>query len=168
MKCYWRRLNNEDGIVLGVSLIMLGIFTVLGLSSIIFTTTELQIASNEQFHKMAFYGAEAARGYVPNNIQLYGIRNITVDQGLNFPNIGNADEKQSLNSNQAFNGNVTYIGAIEPPRGSGVSTTPVSKARTCWVRRANLALSSVGMEKGSSHAQVNMDCTPPRTLASAS
>jgi hypothetical protein len=123
MKRVMRRLKNEDGVVLGVSLIMLGIFTVLGISSIIFTTTELQIASNEQFHKMAFYGAEAGRGYVPNNIQLYGVDNITEDYGLYFPNTANADEKQALNSNQAFNGDVTYIGGIEPPRGSGFEVT---------------------------------------------
>jgi hypothetical protein len=114
-----RRLNNEEGIVLGITLIMLAIFTVLGISGIMFTTTELQIASNEQFHKLAFYGAEAARGYVLQNTDLYGIDNVTENAGLNFPNNDNASEKQSLNSTQSFNGEVTYLRPSAPPRGSG-------------------------------------------------
>jgi hypothetical protein len=131
MMWFMRRLKNEEGIVLGISLIMLGIFTVLGISSIIFTTTEMQIASNDQFYKLAFYGAEAARGYVPQDTDLYGIYNITEDEGLSFPNTGDASEKQSLNSTQAFNGEVTYTGPSAPPRGSGfeVSTFQAHRYR---------------------------------------
>jgi hypothetical protein len=119
MMRFVRRLNNEEGIVLAITLIMLAIFTVLGISGVIFTTTELQIASNEQFHKLAFYGAEAARGYVPQNTDLYGIDNVTENVGLNFPNNDDANEKQSLSSTQAFNGEVTYLRSSAPPRGSG-------------------------------------------------
>ena len=119
MMWFIRRLKNEEGMVLAVSLMLLAIFTVLGVSGILFTTTEMQIATNEQFHKMAFYGAEAARGYVPNNTDLYGSDNITKNAGLNFPNNDDASEKQSLSSHQSFNGEVMYIGASEPPRGSG-------------------------------------------------
>ena len=114
-----RCLRNEDGLILGITLIMLGIFTILGLSAIIFTTTEMQVASNDQFHKIAFYGAEAARGYVPKNVELYGIANVIEDEGLSFPNTTDASEKQSLSSHQSFNGMVQYNGDSAPPRGSG-------------------------------------------------
>lgn len=119
MRWFVRKLKNEEGLVLGVSLMLLAIFTVLGISTLIFATTEMQIAANEQFHKMAFYSAEAARGYVPKNTDLYGSDNIIENIGLNFPNDDDATEKQSLSSNQSFNGEVIYIGASEPPRGSG-------------------------------------------------
>ena len=114
-----RCLRNEDGLILGITLIILGIFTILGLSAIIFTTTEMQVASNDQFHKIAFYGAEAARGYVPKNVELYGIANVIEDEGLSFPNTTDASEKQSLSSHQSFNGMVQYNGDSAPPRGSG-------------------------------------------------
>ena len=55
----------------------------------------------------------------------------------------------------------------DPPRGSTVRTTPVSWARICCVRSARVVLSSVGSANGSSHAAVNIDCTPPSTAAIA-
>jgi len=119
MKQFERFLKNEDGLILGITLIILGIFTILGLSAIIFTTTEMQVASNEQFHKIAFYGAEAARGYVPKNVELYGSANVIEDQGLSFPNTTDASVKQSLSPHQSFNGVVQYNGDSAPPRGSG-------------------------------------------------
>jgi hypothetical protein len=119
MKWFSRCLNNEDGIILGITLLILGIFTILGLSAIIFTTTEVQVATNEKFHKIAFYGAEAGRGYVPKNVELYGMGNIIENQGLSFPDTGDAAVKQSLSSHQSFNGEVQYNGGSAPPRGSG-------------------------------------------------
>lgn len=112
-------LSNEDGLILGITMIILGIFTMLGLSAIIFTTTEMQVATNEKFHKIAFYGAEAARGYVPKNMELYGIRNIIENENLSFPNTTDASVVQPLSSHQSFNGNVQYNGDSAPPRGSG-------------------------------------------------
>lgn len=114
-----KRLTNEDGLILGITLIILGIFTILGISAIVFSTTEMQVAANEKFHKIAFYGAEAGRGYVPQNTDLYGVDNITVDEGLSFPNVTDAAEKQALSSFQSFNGEVQYSGSSAPPRGSG-------------------------------------------------
>ena len=112
-------LRNEDGLVLGITMIILGIFTILGLSAAIFTSTEMQVAANEKFHKIAFYGAEAGRGYVPRNVDLYGVNNIVEDQGLSFPNTDDASERKSLSSYQSFNGEVRYNGDSAPPRGSG-------------------------------------------------
>ena len=112
-------LRNEDGLILAITLIILGIFTILGISAIVFTTTEMQVASNDQFHKIAFYGAEAARGYVPKNVELYGMANVIEDESLTFPDTADASVKQPLSSHQAFNGEVQYNGDSAPPRGSG-------------------------------------------------
>jgi hypothetical protein len=70
------RLHDEKGLVLAITMIILGIFTILGASAIVFSTTEMQVAANEKFYKIAFYGAEAGRGYVPKNTDLYGMDNI--------------------------------------------------------------------------------------------
>lgn len=113
------RLLNEDGLVLAITLIILGIFTILGTSAIVFSTTEMQVAANEKFYKIAFYGAEAGRGYVPKHTDLYGMDNIIEEEGLYFPNNDDESEKQSLSSYQSFNGEVQYNGSAAPPRGSG-------------------------------------------------
>ena len=119
MRRFKQCLRNEDGLILGITLIILGIFTILGLSAIIFTTTEMEVATNEEFHKIAFYGAEAARGYVPKKVELYGNANVIEDQGISFPNTTDASVKQYLSSHQSFNGEVQYDGGSTPPRGSG-------------------------------------------------
>jgi hypothetical protein len=81
----------------------------------------MHVAGNEKSYKLAFYSAEAARGYVAASPALYGPNNITVGGRLYFPNNGNPSEKYSLGTSpsQSFNGDVEYIGATPPPRGSG-------------------------------------------------
>jgi len=112
-------LNNEAGIVTGMMLFMLAIFTVLGVSAIMISITEVQLASNDQFFKIAFYGAEAARGYVPQNTDLYGVDNIIEDGSLTFPDINDDSVRKSIGSQQEFNGEVMFNGSSAPPRGSG-------------------------------------------------
>lgn len=112
-------LNNEAGIVTGMMLFMLAIFTVLGVSAIMISITEVQLASNDQFFKIAFYGAEAARGYVPQNTDLYGVDNIIEDESLTFPDINDGSVRRSIASQQEFNGEVMFNGSSAPPRGSG-------------------------------------------------
>ena len=111
--------KNEAGFVTGMMLFMLAIFTVLGVSAIVISINEMQLASNDHFFKIAFYGAEAARGYVPRNTDLYGADNITQDQVITFPDTGDVTVRQSIGSNQEFNGDVMFNGSSLPPRGSG-------------------------------------------------
>jgi len=113
------QLGNERGFILGITMLILGIFTVLAVSMTVFCTTELQIASNDKFYKIAFYGAEAGRSYVPENSFLYGVDNIDKDVALNFPNNDAPSETQAMGPHQAFNGTVQYLGPSTPPRGSG-------------------------------------------------
>ena len=126
--------KKEDGFVTGMMLFILAIFTIVGVSAIMMSLTERKIASNDQFSKIAFYGAEAARGYVPIHSDLYGADNITEDSALNFPNNDDIAEKTSLGPYQQFNGAVMFLGSSVPPRGSGfeVGTFRAHKYRmTC-------------------------------------
>jgi len=113
------QMKNQGGFVTGMMLFMLAIFTVVGVFASMMSMTERQIAANDQFLKTAFYGAEAARGYVPIHADLYGVDNIIENSGLNFPNNDDTAEKTSLGPYQQFNGDVMYIGSMVPPRGSG-------------------------------------------------
>jgi hypothetical protein len=111
--------NNEKGSVLLVALIMLALLSLIGVAATRTTSTELQIAGNEKFQKIAFYTADAARGYVAMTPSLYGGDNIEVGQGLNFPNDADPSERFDLGNSQEFNGDVVYIGSFNAPRGSG-------------------------------------------------
>ena len=57
--------------------------------------------------------------------------------------------------------------AYEPPTGSTVFATPLSCRMICCVRRAIVALSSVGSASASSLPLQCSDCVPPSTAASA-
>jgi hypothetical protein len=54
-----RVLRNEDGSALIVTLLVLAILTLIGIGASNTTSTDIQIAANEKFHKMAFYHADA-------------------------------------------------------------------------------------------------------------
>ena len=112
-------IENENGAVLIVALLMLAIVTVIGIAATRTSETELQIVGNEVLHEIAFYAAEAGAAYVAENPQFYGVDNITVGGYLDFPNVDDPSEKQTLSSTQSFNGNVEYLGFSAPPRGSG-------------------------------------------------
>ena len=108
-------LNNEQGSVLIASLLTLALLTLIGIGAISTTTSDMHVSGNEKSYKLAFYAAEAARGYVAASPALYGPNNITVGGKVYLPN--NADD--SLGSTQNFSGDVEYIGSSAPPRGSG-------------------------------------------------
>lgn len=112
-------LSNEQGSVLIVSLLTLALLTLLGVAATTTTTSDMHVSGNEKSYKLAFYAAEAARGYVAASPALYGPNNITVGGKQYFPNNGDPSEEYSLGSSQSFNGEVEYIGATPPPRGSG-------------------------------------------------
>jgi Tfp pilus assembly protein PilX len=54
-----RILNNQDGSVLVLALILLVLLTLMGLSTINTSTTEVKIADNEKRHKIGLYAADA-------------------------------------------------------------------------------------------------------------
>ena len=112
-------INNENGFVIVIALIMLAIVTVIGIAATRTSETELQISGNEKLHKLSFYAAEAARGYVADDPSLYGGDNITEGVGIYFPNNADPSTTYDLDSTQSFKGDVEYTGFSAPPRGSG-------------------------------------------------
>ena len=119
MNKFFKQIHNEEGSAIVVTIIVLVVLTILGLSLTTTSVTEVQIASNDQFYKIAFMTAEAARGYVAGNQDLYGPDNITVNSGIDFPDDADPTQRLNMNSTQSFNGDVVYLVGQDPPRGSG-------------------------------------------------
>jgi len=111
--------ENEKGSVTVLAVVLLMLLTILGIAVTTTSSIEVQIAGNELRHKLAFYSAEAAKGWVIWNPDLYGSQNITAGAPLNFPNNADSLQTQTLNSNQSFNGSVEYGSPVGPHRGSG-------------------------------------------------
>ncbi|MBU1399363.1 MAG: pilus assembly PilX N-terminal domain-containing protein [Proteobacteria bacterium] len=118
MKKIISQLKNEEGSVIVVALIIMVLLLIMGISATNMSSIESQILRNTIIQKQTFYSAEAAREYVPPHTALYHGANVTVGAGINFPDNDAPDEKISIGS-QSFNGNVTYVGSSQPPRGSG-------------------------------------------------
>lgn len=118
-------LGNETGSTVVMAMMVLAVVTILGIFSINTSTTELAIARNDRLYTIAFYAAEAARGYVPPHTGLYGENNITPGGSLPFSSGTTGDFKLTAN-NSSFDGIVGYTGFSQAPRGSGYE---VSKFR---------------------------------------
>ena len=110
--------EDEKGSVTVLAVVLLMLLTLLGIAATTTSSIEVQIAGNELRHKLAFYSAEAAKGWVIWNPDLYGSDNIS-GAPLSFPNDAAPSEEQTLNSNQSFNGSVEYGSPGGLPRGSG-------------------------------------------------
>ncbi len=62
MKNLSRQLNNDRGSIMLMTLLILSLMTILGLSASKTTLFEMQISTNQTAYKQNFYGAEAAIG----------------------------------------------------------------------------------------------------------
>jgi len=129
-------LKNEDGSVLVIALIMMGLLILLGVSASTTTEIEIQIAGNERSHGIAFYAAETAGAYVAGSPELYGADNITVGGYIDFPDDGDASVRYALGS-ASFNGDVEYLGRFAG-RSSGDSAGQV------WHHRYKMRCSGYG------------------------
>jgi len=58
MKRRWCQINNSNGGVTIAALLILAVLTIIGISSISTSNIEVQIATNDKVHKMAFYAAD--------------------------------------------------------------------------------------------------------------
>jgi hypothetical protein len=120
-------LENKKGSASVIALILLALLTLLGIAVTTTSSIEVQIAGNELRQKLAFFSAEAAKGWVIWNPDLYGSENITPGTPNYFPNntdpyVPNTSSLPTpavLNSNQSFNGSVVYNSSGDLPRGSG-------------------------------------------------
>ncbi|MBW2643127.1 MAG: pilus assembly PilX N-terminal domain-containing protein [Deltaproteobacteria bacterium] len=126
--------ENEKGSITVLAVVLLMLLTLLGIAATTTSSIEVRIAGNELRHKLAFYSAEAAKGWVIWNPDLYGSQNITSGTKHLFPNYTdpyvpdtsnlsepNFPDPKALNpsTNQSFNGSVEYRSSEDPPRGSG-------------------------------------------------
>ncbi|MFC1859426.1 PilX N-terminal domain-containing pilus assembly protein [Thermodesulfobacteriota bacterium] len=127
MKAVEPIVRDEKGSVIIIALIVLVLLTIIGTSATDITSVELQISANDKFHKVAFYSAEAGRGYVAAKPDIYGPENITTGVSHYFPNdtdpyVANTTDPSvsyTLGVSQTFTGTVGYTGFSNPPRGSG-------------------------------------------------
>jgi hypothetical protein len=60
--------DNEGGFVLVAVLLIMVILVIIGVAGVNTSTTEVQIASNDQFHKIAFYNADSGIFVTPKLI----------------------------------------------------------------------------------------------------
>lgn len=117
-------LGNESGSTLIIALIILLVVTIVGISSINTSTTELAIARNERLHTIVFYAAEAARGYVPPKTDLYNDK-----EEKKFPNDPDDPDKYfplNPDNESSFKVKVNWKEAIQAPRGSGYEASKFS------------------------------------------
>ena len=113
------RLNNEDGYMIVVVLMILSILTVIATAGTNNSITERRSATNEQMHQISFYAADTGRTYVYKKSDLYHDDNITVGESLTFPDKDDPSAQYAVGSHEFFNGEVEYRGSGPPPRGSG-------------------------------------------------
>ncbi len=69
MKSKSNLLIKEEGSVLIVALLILVVLTIIGISATTTTEIEIQIAGNDQFHRIAFYGADSGIYSTPKLIR---------------------------------------------------------------------------------------------------
>jgi hypothetical protein len=113
------RLNNEEGYMIVVVLMILSILTVIATAGTNNSITEQRSATNEQINELSFYAADTGRVYVIEHVDLYHDDNITVGGSIAFPDNDNPSVSFSMDDLESFKGEVEYLGAGMTPRGSG-------------------------------------------------
>ena len=113
------KINNEDGYMIVVVLMILSILTVIATAGTNNSITEQRSATNEQIHELSFYAADTGRSYVIEHVDLYHDDNITEGNWIYFPDKDNSSVSYSMGSLESFKGRVEYIGSGLVPRGSG-------------------------------------------------
>ncbi len=63
---------NEEGMVLVMSIFMLALLSMIGVASMMTSTTEIDISANDKFHKIAFYNTESGMTVGTELIELMG------------------------------------------------------------------------------------------------
>ena len=113
--------TDKSGFAIVAVIMTLALITILGTMAIRTSMNEQRISTNEELYKMSFYSAEAARAHVVYNVDLYGSQNIQNESPVSFSynSIDSATKAIVSTSHQAYDGQVEYLWAMSPPRGSG-------------------------------------------------
>ena len=123
------KINNEDGYMIVVVLMILSILTVIATAGTNNAITEQRSATNEQIHELSFYAADTGKAYVIEHVDLYHDENITIGGFITFPDKDNPSLLFSMGSLESFKGEVEYIGSGLTPRGSGFEVGKFSSHR---------------------------------------
>lgn len=113
------QVNNEDGYIMVVVLMVLSVLTVIATAGTNNAITEQRSAANEQIYELSFYAADTGRTYVIEHSDLYHEDNVTVGESIAFPDNDNPAVQFSMGPLESFKGDVEYLGSAIPPRGSG-------------------------------------------------
>lgn len=82
---YFGRLQEEDGSAIVASILILAVLTLIGISATSTSTVELQIASNDQLHKIAFYNADSGIYGTPKLISnTINTGDVPTDPGIGY------------------------------------------------------------------------------------
>ena len=88
MKRRWCQMNNSNGGVTIAALLILAVLTIIGISSISTSNMEVQIATNDKVHKMAFYAADGGSELGTELLEL----NIACASGFTTDNLPVTDD----------------------------------------------------------------------------
>jgi len=116
-----QKAEDGRGFAIVAVVLTLALVTILATMGIKTSINEQRISTNDELYKMSFYSAEAARAHVVYNIDLYGSKNIQSGSPVSF-SYNSADSATQIivsTSHQAYDGQVEYLSAMSPPRGSG-------------------------------------------------
>lgn len=105
-------MNNEKGMVLVLAIFMLALLSMIGLSSMMTSTTEINISANEKFSKTVYYQAESGltmgceiierlqgTEVVANGSSFEDIETITMVDGAVMRETKNSDENKVWHKN---------------------------------------------------------------------
>ena len=115
-----KSLNNQDGAVLILSLVMLAIMSIFGAMALRTSTTDLKISSNYRASQEAFYAAERAVDYAMTNGAIYssiGLGEYSLDGDNGDITVGAGGLKLGTGSK------VKYLTSGDLPPGSGSDPT---------------------------------------------
>jgi hypothetical protein len=88
MRRRWCQMNNSNGGVTIAALLILAVLTIIGISSISTSNVEVQIATNDKVHKMAFYAADGGTELGTELLEL----NIACASGFTTDNLPVTDD----------------------------------------------------------------------------
>jgi hypothetical protein len=144
---------NEKGSALVLSLLILVLLTLMGISATTTSTVEIQMAGGEKFYELAFYSAESgwqrALNWLDN--QFPGVTDNLVWDGTDFIAVsGSLDEAATVGIPLANDNNTQYRVKVE-----FVGTAPVAGYGTNF-RRFNYRVNSVGVGPGNARSKVEV------------
>jgi hypothetical protein len=153
MNSIFSNFNNEKGSALVLSLLILVLLTLMGISATTTSTVEIQMAGGEKFYELAFYSAESgwqrALNWLDN--QFPGVTDNRVWDGADFiPVAGSLDQAATVGIPLAEDNNTQYRVKME-----FVGTAPVAGYGTSF-RRFNYRVNSVGIGPGNARSEVEV------------